>query len=575
MNNRGDGLFIGKNPIANNNRTDPLRTINDEDEARFNNQELLCKAQKNFFEMTIESINIARVKKKQTSLASKFSRLTRDGYVSYLLENINWSLHQENQQQALDLFRRLRNNFFLITQSEIHGQQIIIKILESLLFELCLREYPNIREKLVIVLFDFDKLLAQKIDQTTQPAGLIKIAQVITGKTVTLIGHNEETGRLQLQLEHQSGQLLLTGPTQPDAKITKQIFKPQYPGHISNPESIATNIDHLVKSGFDIFEGLSTSQKNNKEVEALGQLFTALCHIIDDKIPLYAITDSKEAKKSLKPFKTPQRVKDERLNIFGNILMACIKKHPELKKTITNGVNKLAQANSKIFESLEIEFFFEQRFKKETQADNIPKPQAGKPNITNTKPSKPVELIAREEDFSTLEPLDRLEKIYLSNSIDFRQLADYDPYARGVLSLILCGKKNPLPEELTAGYRKWQQLVHPDKTKDEMALKFSKLITGIGTLSRKQEFIREEACQAVTELFELVKQLFETHSVTIIPRQGYKRIVFSEITIKELLARENNQPEDITVVFHGQVVDSADFEKVKLKSGDTVEIVTF
>ncbi len=545
------------------------------DTERFNNADLLKKKQIHFFDCVIASIEKSRTDKTQDHLLKNNLALLSDGEVNYLLANIKWVLSQNDPQPAQNLFKRLNNNFHDLTENEpTYGiREMIIRMLGLLLFELYLQQNPTHRDKLIVCLFEVNDNLAKDLDQATKARGIKRILQTITGKTTNLIGHDDNTGALQLQIENQSKQLLLTGPPVELAKIEKPAPKLEYPGHIHDPEIVSREIDELVKNKFDINAGMQAAVAAKKEAIALGMVFTVIGYILRKEIPFYAVTEDKTAQLALKPFRLPERLKDEQANIFGNIVTICLEKSPQLKPAIYAGINQLVGKNRRLFEGLQSEFFYSL----EAKTDNTSANQAtdSQPKPTIIKKTKPTIDPTKPENLVTLDPLNRLEKIYQSGMVDFRQLATYDTYAREVLSLILCGLKNPSPEQLTKGYLTWQKLVHPDKNPSKLAESLSREIGKIASLVRKQEFLKEEAQAAVTSLFELVQQMLDECSITIIPRQGERHIILSNITIGTILKQQQYNPEVVKVFFRGQLVDNSQFDQTVLTIGDLIEVVTF
>lgn len=545
------------------------------DDERFNTLTMLSKAVKQFWDLTY--IGITRA-----SVASCVRHTKGDAHCQYLLDLLNWLMLQDDQKQR-DTLRRINNSFGGLSPKEYE-----VRAVQAMLYKIFLHDQLYYKEKIISILFEVDQFLAKRVDQEVTATGLQGLVNLITGKSTALITHDPDTGQTKLSLPDHSKQLLITGTVEesPDGEKPETPPEPQYPGHIFNEEVIAANIDALVKSDFDISIDLREAESKKQSAEALGQLYTVICHIIDNRIPLYAASSERQISKAIKKFRTPANLKDIKINAFCNVLRYWLTEVPELREAIRHGLSRLAKAQPKLFNDLLWEVLGEiDKPVNFAGADDFIAKSDGyfmdKPiDLTSSIPVRPAKDKPEEKGLTSLSlidlhPLNRLQTIYEQHLIDFKRLANYDPYCREAICLILCGKAHPEPDELDHGYRKWQKIVHPDKSPTPEIKDFSKLISLIGDLAKKREFIREETVTAITELFTLTKTMLEKHSITVIPRKGLRRIIVGQVPIEHWVKQNNYQQDKVRLIVNGTLIKIEDYATTALERGDIVELVIF
>ena len=558
-------------------RTKPDPSLFVSDDERFSDLLMLGKAVRGFWDTIYVGIASASVR-------SCLRRIEGEAYCQYLLDLLYWLMLQDEQKQN-DTLRRINNHFGGLSPKEHEIRQV-----QAMLYRIFLHQHPYHKEKIISLLFPINTFLAKRVDSDTPATGLQGIVNLLTGKPGTLIAYNPETNKSELALPDHSQQLLLTGPKtdgQPGkGQEEKTPPRPEYPGHIFNEEVIASNIDALINSDFDISEGLREAHGKKQSTEALGQLYTVVRHILDGQLPIYTVASKAQANKAIKKFRSPVLVQNVKVNVFANILCNCLQEFPDLREPLTSGLKGLSHAQPLLFNDLlwEVLGITDKAIPKTLPGSGFAKDDGdflNKPiDFTRSMPAQTAKESAEEKDLNSLSladlhPLTRLQNIYEQNLIDAKRLANYDPYCREAICLILCGKARPEDEELNRGWKSWQKIVHLDKSPDSKVQEFSRIINQIHDLAVKREFIREETAREITDLFKLTKELLDSHSITVIPRKGLRRIIVGQVPIDSWLKQNNYQQDKIRLIVNGELIRIEDYAKSALERGDVIELVIF
>ncbi len=569
-------------------------------EKNFNDQILIRRAQREFWNLAIEDIRSGRTPAKKTIL--------KDGNCDFLISYVSWALAQESRERPPDLLlRRLENNF-----DNMSGSKFEAVAMQIFFYGLYLENRPADRIAIISVLFKLNLQVAKAVEEKTRPRGFKRLRETLAGRNPVLITYNEQADRPVLNITESDDRKLLSGPA--GSVLGRALVKksdiptatpigPRYPGETFDPALLAVIVDQLVASEFDLESIIkraifsddqsslalvladietdensppATSNAPVKVCETLGQIYCAVSFMANGKDSPYLKSTAAEIKRVLKPLRQPERLADVSLNIFGNSLIAAVDANRALRPAIIIGMTQLAAANGRLFSELAFDYFaIGAKFKKPAFAA----PEAGKSAAaTETARQAPATATteakeAWEENLPELAPFDRLVAIWQSGKIDLERTARFDNYAREALSLILCGKRLPDAVELDHGYNKWQQLVHTDKKPDAVIAQFSNFITDIGDLARRKEFIRESAKATLVKLFDLIAEVFASHSLLIVPRQARRLLVIGENYLDDVLQRSGYGNANIQVIIEGRLIPPETFGETQVSAGQIIEVI--